>query len=159
MSKASAYIGLGANLGDAPATLAQAIEALRNTPGINHVQSSNLYRSDPVDAPGPAYINAAAKLSTTLAPLALLEVLRGIETQFGRERHFRNAPRTLDLDLLLYDQLEFETLSLTVPHPRMHLRAFVLKPLIELGAQSVVIKNKPLSDWLAACAEQPCTPI
>lgn len=156
MSAAVAYIGLGANLGEAQTTLAQAIKALQATSGISEVKGSSFYQSDPVDAPGPVYVNAVARLTTTLAPLPLLDVLRGIEQQFGRERHFRNAPRTLDLDLLLYDALKFETPSLTVPHPRMHLRAFVLKPLIELGQANVMIAGKPLSLWLAQCAEQPC---
>ena len=156
MSAAVAYIGLGANLGEAKATLAQAIQALQATSGISKVQGSSFYQSEPVDAPGPVYVNAVARLTTTLAPLPLLDVLRGIEHQFGRERHFRNAPRTLDLDLLLYDELEFETPSLVVPHPRMHLRAFVLKPLIELGQADAMVVGKPVSSWLAQCADQPC---
>lgn len=159
MSFATAYIGLGANLGNAQCTLIEAIDALRNTSGIHTVDSSKFWRSDPVDAPGPAYVNAAAKLSTTLAPLPLLRVLNTIEAEFGRERHFRNAPRTLDLDLLLYDALSFSTPSLTVPHPRMHLRAFVLKPLIELGAADTLVNGKPLKQWLAHCEEQPCSPL
>ena len=156
MSRATAYIGLGANLGDATVTLSQALKALQASSGICEVQASSFYQSAPVDAPGPTYVNAAARLSTTLAPLPLLAVLRTLEHQFGRERHFRNAPRTLDLDLLLYDQLDFETPSLVVPHPRMHLRAFVIKPLMELGQAETVVAGKPLSDWLAECAEQPC---
>lgn len=159
MSTATAYIGMGANLGDAQATLAQALETLRHTAGVIEVHSSHFYRSDPVDAPGPVYVNAVARLTTTLAPLPLLAALRSTETQFGRERHFRNAPRTLDLDLLLYDELEFSTPTLVVPHPRLHLRAFVLKPLIELGAQNTVIEGKKVSDWLTACIEQCCEPI
>lgn len=156
MSRATAYIGLGANLGDAKATLVQAIASLQTTNGVFDVQCSSFYQSDPVDAPGPAYVNAVARLSTTLAPLPLLQVLRAIEQQFGRERHFRNAPRTLDLDLLLYDQLEFETPNLIVPHPRMHLRAFVVKPMIELGQAETIVAGKPLSRWLAECADQSC---
>ncbi|MCD8503759.1 MAG: 2-amino-4-hydroxy-6-hydroxymethyldihydropteridine diphosphokinase [Burkholderiaceae bacterium] len=159
MSTATAYIGMGANLGDAKATLTAAIEALRRTAGVIDAQSSSFYCSDPVDAPGPPYVNAVAKLTTTLAPLPLLQTLRAIEAQHGRERHFRNAPRTLDLDLLLYDELKFSTPTLVVPHPRMHLRAFVLKPLTELGALNTVIQDRPLADWLAACQEQPCEPI
>lgn len=159
MSIATAYIGLGANLGDARATLTAAIDALRRSSGVIDVKPSSFYGSDPVDAPGPVYVNAAAKLSTTLAPLPLLQVLRSIETQFGRERHFRNAPRTLDLDLLLYDELMLNTPTLVVPHPRMHLRAFVLKPLIDLGAQNAIIQDKSLAQWLTACNDQPCEPI
>lgn len=156
MSFATAYVGLGANLGDPAKTLGQALETLAQTPGVLSVRASRLYRSDPVEAPGPAYINAVTRITTTLAPLPLLEALRTIETQFGRERHFRNAPRTLDLDLLTYDKLEFSTPTLTVPHPRMHLRAFVIKPLIELAGQDAVINGQTLEQWLAACLNQPC---
>lgn len=159
MTAACAFIGLGANLGEAQNTLAKAIDAIGQATGIISIQSSSFYRSDPVDAPGPAYVNAAAKLSTTLAPLPLLDLLRSIESQFGRERHFRNAPRTLDLDLLLYDSLELNTPRLTVPHPRMHLRAFVLKPLIELGQANTCVQGKTLADWLAQYADQACAPI
>lgn len=157
MSNAIAFIGLGANLGDAQTTLIEAIEALRHTSAIHAVESSSLWRSDPVDAPGPAYINAVAKISTTLAPLPLLQVLNTIEATFGRERHFRNAPRTLDLDLLLYEKLAFSTPTLTVPHPRMHLRAFVIKPLAELGVTDTVVNGQPLTHWFTVCSEQPCS--
>lgn len=157
MSTAIAYIGLGANLGDPESTLTGAIKTLENTPGILQVQHSGLYQSDPVNAPGPTYVNAVAKLITTLAPLPLLQTLRALETQHGRERSFRNAPRTLDLDLLLYDQLEFDTPTLIVPHPRMHSRAFVLKPLIELAGEALEIQKIPVSDWLTACTDQFCS--
>ena len=159
MSAARAYIGLGANLGATETTLRHAIETLQAMPGIERAESSRLYRSAPVNAPGPAYINAVLALTTTLSPLGLLEALRTTEVQFGRERHFRNAPRTLDLDLLLYDELSFATPTLTVPHPRMHLRAFVLKPLIELAGPQLQVAGKSLSDWLAQCQNQPCEPL
>src|SRR5690606_24957073 len=96
------YIGLGANLGSAKATLSQAAEALRHAPGIHDLAMSRLYRSAPVDSNGPDYINAVAYLLTDLGPKALLALLQQIETQHGRTRPYRNAPRTLDLDLLLY---------------------------------------------------------
>jgi len=159
MTMAKAYIGLGANLGSAQTTLTDALEALRTNAGIHDVLASRFYHSDPVDAPGPAYVNAVARISTTLAPLPLLQVLRSIEARFGRERHFRNAPRTLDLDLLLYDLLELRTPTLTVPHPRLHQRAFVVKPLIELGEQATVVSGKSLHEWLIDCADQPCAPV
>lgn len=159
MSHATAYIGLGANLGATETTLRQAIDALQAKPGIISARHSRLYQSDPVDAPGPAYVNAVLELNTTLAPLCLLDTLRATESQFGRQRDYRNAPRTLDLDLLLYDTLYFETPTLTVPHPRLHLRAFVLKPLIELvGAQRDVL-GQSLGQWLKGCDDQPCTPV
>jgi 2-amino-4-hydroxy-6-hydroxymethyldihydropteridine diphosphokinase len=159
MSQAHAYIGLGANLGDMQVTLRQAIAAIDAASGIQTTRLSPLYRSAPVDAPGPGYVNAVAQVHTSLAPLELLVLLRHIETQFGRQRHFRNAPRTLDLDLLLYDELMFSTPTLTVPHPRMHLRAFVLKPLIDLTHAHHLVHGQPLTHWLAACAPQHCEPL
>lgn len=159
MSKALAYIGLGANLGQPEVTLQQAMQALKDRPGVKELTSSKLYRSAPVNAPGPIYVNAVAAVHTTLAPLPLLGVLRQIEAAFGRERHFKNAPRTLDLDLLLYDTLCFETPTLTVPHPRMHQRAFVLKPLIELTGDSLMIQQRTIGQWLDQCNDQACEPI
>jgi 2-amino-4-hydroxy-6-hydroxymethyldihydropteridine diphosphokinase len=159
MNAVTAYIGLGANLGPAQSTLSEAIEAIGHTSGITQTLPSRFFVSEPVDAPGPAYVNAVLKVQTTLAPLNLLAILRHIEVAFGRERHFRNAPRTLDLDLLLYDALQFTTPTLTVPHPRLHLRAFVLKPLIELAGPSVVVNGQRLEQWLLASAAQACEPI
>lgn len=159
MSTATAYVGLGANLGAAETTLRQAIETLRTSTGVQQTKMSGLYRSDPVDAPGPTYVNGVVEIVTTLAPLCLLAQLRALELQFGRQRHFRNAPRTLDLDLLLYDHLDFETPTLTVPHPRLHQRAFVLKPLIELAGTQRLVAGKALDIWLSDCIHQQCTPL
>lgn len=159
MSGARAYIGFGANLGDMQNTLTEAAQALANAPGVYASKMSRLYRSDPVDAPGPSYINAVLEIHTGLAPLPLLGLLQRIETQFGRQRHFRNAPRTLDLDLLLYDELSFRAPTLTVPHPRMHLRAFVLKPLSELTGDNRRVNGRTLTQWLADCQAQPCAPL
>ena len=159
MSKALAYIGLGANLGQPESTLRQALQTLKDSRGIDGIVSSSLYRSAPVNAPGPIYVNAVAAIHTSLAPLPLLAVLRDIEMTFGRQRHFRNAPRTLDLDLLLYDDLCFETPSLTVPHPRMHERAFVLMPLIEIASAGLKIQHQTIEQWLDQCKDQPCEPI
>lgn len=128
-----AYIGLGANLGDARAQVEAALAALEATPGVQLIARSSLYRSAPVDAGGPDYVNAAAAIDTTLEPHVLLQALQAIEDRFGRERPYRNAPRTLDLDLLLYGVLQFSDPVLTLPHPRLHLRAFVLQPLAELA--------------------------
>lgn len=127
------FVGLGANLGDAAATVRAAFDALNELPGTRCVARSSLYRSAPIDAQGADYINAVAQLQTKLVPEALLEALHAIEERFGRERPYRNAPRTLDLDLLLYGQRHIATPRLTVPHPRMHERAFVLAPLAEIA--------------------------
>ncbi len=127
------FVGLGANLGDAVATVRAAFEALDALPGTRCVARSSLYRSAPIDAQGADYINAVAQLRTELSPAALLEALQAIEMRFGRERPYRNAPRTLDLDLLLYGQRRIATPLLTVPHPRLHERAFVLAPLAEIA--------------------------
>src|SRR5690606_31934144 len=128
-----AYIGLGANLGDAQSTLRTVLDQLRGTAGILDCRPSHFYRTAPVDATGPDYINAVAALDTTLAPLDLLDVLQALENQHGRQRPYKNAPRTLDLDLLLVGNTTMDTPRLTLPHPRMHQRAFVLAPLSEVA--------------------------
>jgi 2-amino-4-hydroxy-6-hydroxymethyldihydropteridine diphosphokinase len=148
------FVGLGANLGDAANTLRQAVAALRAQPEVQVVALSSLYRSAPVDAGGPDYVNAVAELRTTLAPEALLQRLLQIEQQHGRERPYRHAPRTLDLDLLLYGDRRLETPSLTLPHPRLHLRAFVLEPLAELAPQLQVPGQGAISDWRTRCRDQ-----
>jgi 2-amino-4-hydroxy-6-hydroxymethyldihydropteridine diphosphokinase len=127
------FVGLGANLGDAVATVRAALDALDALPQTACIARSSLYRSAPVDAQGSDYINAVARLRTSLSPLALLDELQAIENRFGRERPYRNAPRTLDLDLLLYDQQRIATPRLTLPHPRLRERAFVLVPLAEIA--------------------------
>lgn len=132
-----AWIGLGANLGDPQAALRSALAALARLPGTSLAKVSALYRSAPVDAGGPDYFNAVAQLSTTLEPLALLRALQRIENDAGRERPYRNAPRTLDLDLLLHGERRIATPELTVPHPRLHERAFVLLPLADVAPQRV----------------------
>ena len=129
-----AYVGLGANLGaDLLATLSQAATALAELPGTRLVALSSAWRSAPVDAGGPDFLNAVAALDTTLEPLQLLDALQAIEHTHGRERPYRNAPRTLDLDLLLVDDVQLDTPRLTLPHPRLHERAFVLHPLLEIA--------------------------
>ncbi len=127
------FVGLGANLGDAAASVRSAFDALDDLPDTRCVARSSLYRTSPVDAQGPDYINAVAQLQTRLEPLALLEALQGIEAQFGRERPYHHAPRTLDVDLLLYGHRRVDTPLLTLPHPRLHERAFVLAPLAEIA--------------------------
>jgi 2-amino-4-hydroxy-6-hydroxymethyldihydropteridine diphosphokinase len=131
-----AWIGLGSNLEDSVGHLTRALDELRDTPGITVEARSRFYRSAPVGyLDQPDFINAVARLNTTLEPEALLDVLQSVETHHGRERTFRNAPRTLDLDLLLYEGLRLKTERLELPHPRMHERAFVLLPLNELDPQ------------------------
>jgi len=136
-----AFVALGANLGDATRTLGDAIEALDRLPETRVTSRSSFYRSAPVDAKGPDFINAVVAIETGLPALELLGQLHAIEQAAGRERPYRNAPRTLDLDLLLYAQEVIATPELTVPHPRMHERAFVLLPLAEIAPQRVTLQQ------------------
>jgi len=153
-----AYIGLGANLGAARDNIEQAIEALKHTQGILTVRVAPLYGSDPVDATGPSFVNTVAEICTTLEPLQLLDALQAIEKAQGRERPFRNAPRTLDLDLLWYDGVTLDTPRLTVPHPRMHQRAFVLRPLGDL-TQDLPLPQGSLAALLERCHDQKLWPL
>lgn len=126
------WIGLGANLGDARANLVNAVDAMRQWPSTQVLQVSSLYRSAPVDAAGEDYLNAVAALQTALSPAALWQHLQATEQAAGRLRPYRNAPRTLDLDVLLWGEERIESRLLIVPHPRLYERAFVLVPLQEL---------------------------
>jgi 2-amino-4-hydroxy-6-hydroxymethyldihydropteridine diphosphokinase len=143
-----AYIGLGANLGDGAATLRAVLDELRATPGLQNLQASPFYRSAPVDAGGPDFTNAVAGVDTTLAPLDLLDALQALELRHGRQRPYRNAPRTLDLDLLIHGESQCDGGRLTLPHPRLHLRAFVLLPLRDL-APGLRVRGESLDHWLA----------
>ena len=127
------FVGLGANLGDARATLTQALQDLAALQGTQVLAVAPMYTSAPVDAQGPDYVNSVAELQTVLEPLALLQALQGIEHAHGRQRPYHHAPRTLDLDLLLYGARVLNESALTLPHPRMHERAFVLAPLADLA--------------------------
>ncbi len=133
----TAYVGLGANLGAAARAVSAAIEAIGRLPHTVVTGRSSLYRSAPVDASGPEYINAVVEVRTSLAAPRLLSELQAIELAAGRERPYRNAPRTLDLDLLLYGAGRIDSAVLTLPHPRMAQRAFVLLPLAEIAPQRV----------------------
>lgn len=133
----TAYVALGANLGDAAQTLRDALQALAQAPGLRLIKASSLYRTAPIASSGPDYINAVAEVGTTLTAPALLTALQSIENAAGRERPYRNAPRTLDLDLLLYGEARIDSPNLTVPHPRMGERAFVLAPLQEIAPERV----------------------
>ncbi|WP_418316494.1 2-amino-4-hydroxy-6-hydroxymethyldihydropteridine diphosphokinase [Piscinibacter sakaiensis] len=148
------FIGIGANLGDAHATVLAAIEDCRAMPDTRVTATSSLYRSAPIDSSGADYLNAVLAAKTGLTPRLLLAELQRIEARHGRERPYVNAPRTLDLDLLLYDQQIIDLPGLTVPHPRMHQRAFVLKPLVEI-APLVHIPGLGIAEhWLAEVADQ-----
>lgn len=149
-----AYIGLGANLGDAQVALEAACVALAALPQTCWVARSGWYRSAPVDSSGPDYLNGAAAIDTALAPLELLDALLAIEAGQGRERPYRNAPRTLDLDLLLYGDWALDSPRLTLPHPRAHLRAFVLQPMAELLPGGHWPGQGPLADLLLRVADQ-----
>ncbi|MCY7371735.1 MAG: 2-amino-4-hydroxy-6-hydroxymethyldihydropteridine diphosphokinase [Polaromonas sp.] len=134
-----AYVAIGANLGDAQASVRQAMQDLDQLAQTRVAQRSSLYRTAPVVSgsadqhSGPVYTNAVVALDTTLPALELLTQLQALEQAAGRERPYRDAPRTLDLDLLLYGQSRIDSARLTVPHPRMWLRAFVLVPLAEIA--------------------------
>ncbi len=143
-----AYVGLGANLGDPLTGLRRAVALLGELPDSSLERRSSLYQSAPLDADGPDYINAVVALRTRLSAPDLWHALRGIEQQFGRQRPYRNSPRTLDLDLLLYGSARIESELLTVPHPRMRLRAFVLVPLAEIAGDQVT------QEQLRAVADQ-----
>jgi 2-amino-4-hydroxy-6-hydroxymethyldihydropteridine diphosphokinase len=145
----TAYVALGANLGDAAQAVQAAVGALRMLPQTRVLAVSALYRTAPVDAAGPDYVNAVAAIETRLAAPELLARLQDIETGAGRKRPYRNAPRTLDLDLLLYGSAHVDSDALTVPHPRMTQRAFVLVPLADIAPQLVTRAQ------LEAVADQP----
>lgn len=132
-----ASVGVGANLGDAQAAVRKAIQDLAALPESELRAVSSLYISAPLDADGPDYVNAVVQLQTALSPDALLMALQTIEQQAGRLRPYRNAPRTLDLDILLYGDLEVNRSDLLIPHPRMWQRAFVVVPLAEIAPQMV----------------------
>jgi 2-amino-4-hydroxy-6-hydroxymethyldihydropteridine diphosphokinase len=152
-----AYVGIGANLGDARANVADAVSRLAALPDSRLLRASSSYRTAPIDSSGDDYINAVACLDTQLPAHALLDALRSIEQAHGRERPYRNAPRTLDLDLLLYGADIIDTLDLTVPHPRMLDRAFVLAPLLEIAPDVEVPGRGPARDFAAAVAGQAIT--
>jgi len=133
----TAYVALGANLGGAAATLRHAMDAIDALPQVQVSRRSSLYRSAPMESSGPDYINAVVQLCTTLSAPDLLLRLQAIEQAAGRERPYRNAPRTLDLDILTYGGARMDSAQLTLPHPRMMQRAFVLLPLAEIAPEMV----------------------
>ncbi|AKJ30452.1 2-amino-4-hydroxy-6-hydroxymethyldihydropteridine diphosphokinase [Caldimonas brevitalea] len=152
---AAVYVGLGANLGEPLSALRAAVRALRALPGVHTLRASSVYRSAPVGAAGPDYLNAVVGFEADEGtPLAMLAHLQAIELAHGRERPYRNAPRTLDLDLLLWDEQCLALPTLTLPHPRLHERAFVLLPLAELAPGLCVPGQGPVAELLTPVREQ-----
>jgi len=150
-----AFVGLGANLGDREAQVRRALLALAGLPGTRLLAASSLYRSVPVGVVAqPDFINAVVEIETALGARALLEALLAMETRFGRKREFPGAPRTLDLDLLLYGNRVIAEPGLVVPHPRMHERAFVLAPLAEIAPHIAIPGKGRAEALLAACTDQ-----
>lgn len=133
----SVFVGLGANLGNAQGAVMQAVESIGKLPNTQLIRCSSLYRSAPVDATGPDYINAVLHIESRINAYDLLNAFQDIENLAGRERPYLNAPRTLDVDMLLFGSANIVSQRLTVPHPRMRARAFVLRPLSELAPHLV----------------------
>ena len=151
-----AYVGLGSNLEDPVRQLETALAALERIPSTRVVGRSSFYGTAPIGKlDQPDFVNAVAVLQTELAPLPLLESLLQIELDQRRVRSEINGPRTLDLDLLLYDELRIDEPQLQVPHPRMHERAFVLVPLLEVNPQVSIPGKGAAADWLSRIAGQP----
>lgn len=135
---ALAYIGLGSNLGDREGHLNEAVRRLRQLPGTTVLRVSRFHETDPIGGPVQGkFLNAALALETTLSPQPLLAELQRIETALGRTREVHWGPRTIDLDILLYDDLVLDTPTLRVPHPLMHKRLFVLAPLAEIAPEAM----------------------
>lgn len=149
----TAFVALGANLGDAQATVRRAIDAVAGLPETRLAACSRLYRTAPHEASGPDFVNAVVRIETRLSAPDLLDALQALENAAGRERPYPNAPRTLDLDVLLYGEGRIDSPRLTVPHPRMRGRAFVLYPLADVGPERVSPQ-----DWLTV-QDQPIRPL
>ena len=154
VAPSDAFVGLGANLGDRARQIDSACAEIAALPTTTLLARSALYASAPLDASGGEYLNAVAQVRTALAPLELLRALQAIESRHGRVRPFAGAPRTIDLDLLLYGGLVMASDELTLPHPRLHERAFVLVPLAEIAPERVVPGRGRVVDLCAAVASQ-----
>lgn len=159
-----AYIALGSNLGNPVSTVEEAIDALAALRGSLLRAMSSLYRTAPVGISDqlrrqPDFINAVVAVDTRLPARALLDELFALEAKFGRQRSVKNAPRTLDLDLLLYGDLVQDDPELILPHPRLHERAFVVVPLAEIAPQLVIPGRGPVADLIEACRDQRIHPL
>lgn len=150
----TAYIGLGANLGEPVKAIRAAFEAIERLPSVQALARSPLYGSAPIDSSGPDYVNAAMMVSTRLTPQELLARLQAIEIEHGRDRPYRNAPRSLDLDLLMHGERVIDSADLILPHPRMHERAFVLRPLHDIAPELVIPGQGPIARLLPRVAAQ-----
>jgi 2-amino-4-hydroxy-6-hydroxymethyldihydropteridine diphosphokinase len=148
------FVGLGANLGEAAHTLTLALDRIARLPTTRVVAVSPFYVTAPVNATGPDYTNAVVEIDTDLQPAALLRALHAIEAEHGRLRPYRNAPRTLDLDLLLYGQRVSDDPTTMLPHPRLHERAFVLRPLLDIAPALAHPLLGPLAALLPVVAHQ-----
>ncbi len=145
----TAYIGLGGNIGHSRQILTDAVICLAQSPAILINARSCFYISTPVNAPGNDYVNNVIAVSTRLEPIPLLHACQSVEQKFGRERPYENAPRTLDIDLLMYDDVSYNSPELILPHPRMAERMFVLLPLLEIDSEISLPKIGKLKDQIA----------
>ena len=153
--KRIAIVGLGSNLSEPLSQVAHAIASLDGLPLTSVMKCSSMYRSAPVGyLDQPDFINAVVEVETGLTPRGLLEALLALELECGRTREFLNAPRTLDLDVLMYDDLVHHEHGLTIPHPQMHLRAFVLQPLVEIAPDCVIPGVGRADEAAQRCAGQ-----
>ena len=159
--KRIAYIGLGSNQGEVVEALNSAIESLRSIEQTEVVAVSPFYRSAPIEAPGPDFMNSVVKAETALEPYALLLHLLDIELMLGRKRRGlkKNAPRNVDLDLLLVGDMIVQSTPLTLPHPRLHLRAFVLRPLLDLAPEIRIPGQGPAASFLDGVEDQKIEPL
>jgi 2-amino-4-hydroxy-6-hydroxymethyldihydropteridine diphosphokinase len=149
------FVGLGSNLADPEAQVLRAMQELDALPHVHVLQCSSLYRSAPVgNLNQPDFINAVVKLNTSLNPRDLLDALLALEQKCGRTREFVNAPRTLDLDVLLYDDFQHHEHGLTIPHPQMHIRAFVLQPLLEIAPACIIPQVGSVVELARQCSAQ-----
>lgn len=158
-AKVTAFIGIGANLGDARVQVEEALHSLVRLPQSRLTAQSSLFRTAPVDAGGDDFVNAVARIETELPAQALLEALQALEAAAGRERPFRNAPRTLDLDLLLYGEQVIDTPTLAVPHPRLTQRAFALIPLLQIDPFISIPGHGAAHQFAPGVADQAITKI
>lgn len=145
-------VALGANLGEPLATLRKVVSEFEASPDFSEVKVSPFYDTSPVESSGPDYVNAVLTAKTDLAPKEVLHRLQKLEIRYGRVRPAGvvNAPRTLDLDVLLYDELQSDDPELILPHPRMTGRLFVLVPLADLAGEYFLLEGRTLAEWIAS---------